>query len=364
MTSAKRQKLENAAFAASQPLFDTLRNAREQLPQQGCYLTTARDLVQTLHVGLQIDDGKNDVEKHAKYMDAIVEAWKSAADTYCDIFAQLTIITAEKPSEGRAAAVSHEDFKNMLETAQVAQTVARRYVMSKDKSRAGTPSVDTSHAVPQSKQQQEPPMHPTPTPAPKKAVKGTKYDKSGQRILWQNGELKVPMGTLGSSEKKEWFMVAKAKRREVERAKKAARQKTHSAHAPEVPPAVSEETHQPEPPIEYEDSDAVAAAVETRLKAKAEAKALKKANKKRKRESGDSFVSNDGDDASIPIPPAATESKKSEKPSKKKAKKANGASTGSPPPDAHQEAKRKTSPDAVEGGHGANAGKKRKKSKD
>ncbi|USW50375.1 hypothetical protein Slin15195_G036940 [Septoria linicola] len=337
--SAKRPKIDRvstAAFAASQPLFDTLRNARERLPDQGMHLTMAANLVQQIHVGLKIEDGNNDIERHAKYMDAIVEAWRCATDTYCEVFSHLATITAEKPEEGRRAAASHVHFEKMLESAQLAQKLAKEFTLAREKPDLPIVSPKPNLEVEVEDDRSEvdeppssslfPPSQATPTPAAKKSIPTTKYDQSGLRLLWEDGQLRVPMGTLTKAERKQWAAVQKLAGRADH--KKKISQVVKSKHANGVngvseatsPQAngVNEEAATADVKAEVNDeaTAALAAEVEARIKAKEEARAAKKAEKKRKRESGDSFVA--ADDA-----PEAIQTAISARPKKKKVKKSN-----------------------------------------
>ncbi|KAM3422535.1 hypothetical protein BST61_g36 [Cercospora zeina] len=313
--SAKRPKIDReskAAFAASQPMFDTLRNARDRLPDQGMYLTVASNLVQQLHVGLKIDDGNNHVERHAKYMDAIVEAWRCATDTYCQIFSQLTSITAEKPEEGRHAATSHADFEKMLQSAQQAQKIANEYTLAREKPDIPTASSDSNAKVKaetssssssdsnsdEPESSMFPPSQSTPTPASKT---NTKYDESRTRLLWRDGALRVPISTLTNNERKEWAIVQKrlervnAKKRVANIAKGVKANRTSNA-ADTLKEATGLQTNgvniesQTTEDAKDHNSDSYRAKLEARIKAKDEARRAKKADKKRKRESTDSFL--------------------------------------------------------------------------
>lgn len=358
--SVNRQKTSHAAFAASQPLFDTLRNARDRLPDQGMYITVATNVVQQLHVGLKIEDGTNDVERHARYMDAVVEAWRCATDMYCGIFSQLATITAEKPEEGRGAAASHAEFKMMLESAQVAQKLAQDYRLAREK--PGLPVVENEvkvdlkpeleSAVRSEEEEPKcsafPPSQPTPTPAPKKKKvnANTKYDKSGTMLLWEDGELQVPFSVLSTLEKKEYAIVRARTQRSKQKKKVAGiRNKDQNVNGTTKHSAESSTSHPAEatgastntvPEVEFEDADAMAAEVALRMKAKEDAKRAKKAEKKRKRESGDSFVH--GDDAVAHDPEAIAE-----RPKKKKAKKSDSAAETAVPENGTGSAKRKVS---------------------
>ncbi|KAF2216156.1 hypothetical protein CERZMDRAFT_93455 [Cercospora zeae-maydis SCOH1-5] len=380
--SAKRQKIDReskAAFAASQPMFDTLRNARDRLPDQGMYLTVASNLVQQLHVGLKIDDGNNHVERHARYMDAIVEAWRCATHTYCQVFSQLTSITAEKPEEGRHAATSHADFEKMLQSAQQAQKIANEYTLASEKpdiptapsnsnvkvkaDTSSSSSSDSNSDGPESSM--FPPSQPTPTPASKKSCANTKYDKSESRLLWQNGELRVPISTLTSDERKEWAVVQKrlervnAKKKIANTVKGTKFNGTSTSATPSTENAIPQTNgvkveSQTAGDAKDQDSEAYQAKLEARIKTKDEARRAKKAEKKRKRESTDSFLIDNFAELEVEQLNAGA------KPKKKKLKKSDqNSSFAEPTPALNGSAKRKGS---IEEGTG-DVGKPPKKHK-
>ena len=382
--SAKRQKIDReskAAFAASQPMFDTLRHARDRLPDQGMYLTVAANLVQQLHVGLKIDDGNNHVERHAKYMDAIVEAWRAATDTYCQIFSQLTSITADKPEEGRRAATSHADFEKMLQSAQQAQKIANEYPLAREKpdiptapsdnnikveaETSSSSSSDSNSDEPESSM--FPPSQPTPTPAPKKSYPNTKYDKSGSRLLWQSGELRVPISTLTNDERKEWAVVHKRLERMNAKKKVASIAKgakvngsSNLGTAPNgvVAPQTTGTKVKSQAAGDSKEQDLeTLKEIEARIKAKEEAKRAKKAEKKRKRESTDSFLIEN------PAELEAEQATAGATPKKKKLKHADQTTSGQPTPNQNGSAKRKGSVDEGSADGGNKPAKKHKKNK-
>ncbi|KXT15854.1 hypothetical protein AC579_10414 [Pseudocercospora musae] len=348
MSRAKRQKTESAAFAASQQLLEAVRIARDgALQSQAVNLTIAHDVVKNIHVGVQNNDGHNNIEKHVAYMDAIVESWRSATDAYCNIFARLTSITAGKPNEGISAAESHAFFQEMLETAQKAQDTAKRFTLAKERTvpeanttigRNAAETVRASESDDEIELKHKPlngaqntaefsiKSTPTVTPGKQPAQSGkVKLDKSGTRVLWEKGAKvpKVPLAMLGGDEKKEWSAEKARQKRENQkrkaheiRTKKAQQGRLQQQEQRAVPPSENH-SHSPQVPgVEYED---LSAEVDARIKAKEDAKKAKKQEKKRKRESKDSFVDPDAfqDDADEED---TIEGKHSEKPSKKKSK--------------------------------------------
>lgn len=357
MTRAKRQRLSlgrrdsTAAYAASQPLFTALRHTvSNSLPRQTSSLTTARDLVQSLHVGLQNDDNYNDQQRHAKYMDTIVEAWRSSTEAFCALFEEMVKITGEKPEEGRAAGERNGAFVSMLEAAQRARDGARAYVSQYEKQKdepepvkettvedengeetegiavgMDTDSgdeIDLAHkrpsavpekAAPRPQADAVPvqtadsrPASAVPAITPKKTTSKVKLDKSGTQVLWEKGASlpKVPFALLSNAEKKEWLKEQAKQKREKQKGKVQEIKKAHQNKDSNKAPRDTQ--------LHYED---VAAEVEARIKAKTEAKKSKKAEKKRKRDSGDSFV-NPG--AESEVGDTIEVKQVSEKPSKKR----------------------------------------------
>ncbi|KAK4505095.1 hypothetical protein PRZ48_003058 [Zasmidium cellare] len=403
MSRAKRQKIDReslAAYSASQPLFDTLRNATSKLSQQEAHLTTARDVVQTLHVKIANNDSHLALNRHNRYMDAAVKAWHSATETYCAIFEQLVTITAADPTEGKEKGQRHEEFVSLLDSAKKAEEVVKSFRGSHEISseesdeddeeeapvepaaqtngtgkRPMTTSENESEAAP-SQQSSKPTTKPAQAQKPNTLTDTTRYDKSGTKILWQEGALKVPYASLEPDEKRAWDVVKARQRRKGRKAglkaKMAAQRDQNNASTAE--PAATAQV----PGVEYED---VSAEVEARLKAKADKKASLKAKsteKKRKRESGDSFAAVDsgftnagGEEGDEPTPTVKEASK--ERPAKKKARKSQEddeakpttAGAAEPKAKATTQSKRKKTADAeadTKAGEGAGkANKKRKK---
>lgn len=406
MSRAKRQKIDReslAAYSASQPLFDTLRNATSKLSEQETHLTTARDVVQTLHVKIANNDDHLKLDRHNRYMDAAVKAWQSATETYCSIFEQLVTITAADPTEGRETGERHEEFAGLLETAKkAAETVksyaARDHSSSEESDQdqdqeeavepAAKPNGTTKRPLVASENESESgPSRQSPTAASKAPIQPFKpsvltedirYDQSGTKVLWQDGTLKVPYQSLQPDEKRAWDVIKNRSRRKgrlarLKSQKKAQQEANTTSEAPVQPQPTVEV-----PGVEYED---VSAEVEARLKAKAEKKAAQRAKateKKRKRESGDSvaavdsgFANTGGDEGVVPI--GNVEEVSIEKPAKKRAKKSQEvedeakrtkAGTANPKAQSAPSSKREKSAEAdVEVKAGGGTGKVSKKRK-
>jgi hypothetical protein len=132
----KRKRESTAAYAASQPLFDALREACEKLELQKSNLLLARDLVQSLHVKLQhvdltVGDKSSPNDNHGRYLDSTLAAWTTAIDSYRDIFAQLVSLTAAEPETGKEATDHHESFKNILRSASEAKHTVTEIVSAR-----------------------------------------------------------------------------------------------------------------------------------------------------------------------------------------------------------------------------------------
>ncbi|SMR47694.1 unnamed protein product [Zymoseptoria tritici ST99CH_3D1] len=333
--SQKIDRETTAAYAASQPLFDALRNGAANVDAQRDNLAKARDLVQQVHVKIATED----VPSHEQYMENIVEAWQSATTIFCQVFSELTSITAAEPSEGREAGKAHGQFMSMLDTAQKARDVAIAYapgsansegagkaatVESDDESEEeevvssptkAKPDTKTSTtALPKGKAKRTFEQLNTDALPPTPATDGNKLSRSDRRQSWKKAEL------------------AKKNTKEPQPEDNTDGQAAHKP-APEVTsnpqPAVKFEdfSHLVEariksklqPAVEFED---VSHLVEARIKAKAEKAAEKKKSKlktekKRKRESGDSFVAMAEEKVHEPIKTELTV----EKPKRKKSKK-------------------------------------------
>lgn len=121
----KTKRRSTAAYAASQPLFDALRNGMQRLADQRANLQVARDTVQKLHVKLPTESISTDgTDSHEKYMDGAVKAWRMATESYAEIFEALAEVTAAEPSAGRDKSEGHEAFVKMASTAREAYEAA------------------------------------------------------------------------------------------------------------------------------------------------------------------------------------------------------------------------------------------------
>ncbi|KAK4553927.1 hypothetical protein LTR86_009102 [Recurvomyces mirabilis] len=249
--ASKRQKIDRettAAYAASQSLFDALRNGAAKAGEQKLRLTRARDLVQTIHVKLVEVDKTDTAQTREQYISSLTKAWASATEAYCTIFEELCKVTEANPVEGREESKGHEQFKKMAETAAAASVAAKAHTMSESRAASesapeATPGTSRStkrsvDALDDSMMEQAPssPQQNASNHGVARTHKRTKVDHPGSSIPITTGQ---------------------------------------AQSAPSEPVAT----------IEYED---VSAEVTARLKAKADKKKAKKQERKRKRESGDS----------------------------------------------------------------------------
>lgn len=348
--SRKRQKLDNAAYAASQPLFSALRNATTtSIPAQTASLTTARDVVQSLHVEIaDTDNTHNDISRHEQYMDSAVKAWGSAVDAYCEIFTEMVKITGSEPSKGREEGSRHREFVAMLDSAKRAKDVVEEYRKTEEVAHSEersdesseievTNTKNTQNKRPQGSGASIPNgvskegshaeyQRPADAQKPSALSGNIRYDTTGKKLLWENGELKVPYLSLDLADRRAWDLIKrKAKRKSRHQALKKARATTNAgegAQADETPETAQDTTaadtqHQPDSGIGNVDYEDVSAEVERRMKAKADKKAAekaKKSEKKRKRESADSTTA-------VAVPAEAESITVTQKPTKKKAKK-------------------------------------------
>lgn len=353
MSHAKRQKIDresNAAYITSQPLFDALRSATTAVSDQKVLLETARDTVQTLHV--KVVNG--DREQHQMYIKTIVAAWMGAIETYHNIFRQLVALTAADPSEGRAATSAHGQFVAMLETAREASELAREVFHGKDQVKSDEEDdavkeesdeeekVNIKKEVESDSASDSAPAEESSKRAPMSLATGLRKrafaeDESAEEGANKTQKFNDKTSTDAQREKRA-KKNAKSKQRKA--SKKAAADSAAAAQVKPEPatdtqalssPAIKIEPAQASAPpsIEYED---VHAEVDARVKAKADKAAARKARvaeQKRKRESVDSFVKDEGDEEAViktepkfePEPPTV-KVEEVEKPKKKKAKKA------------------------------------------
>jgi hypothetical protein len=267
----KRKRESTAAYAASQPLFDALREACEKLELQKSNLLLARDLVQSLHVKLQhvdltVGDRSSSNDNHGRYLDSTLAAWTTAIDSYHDIFAQLVSLTAAEPETGKEATDDHESFKNILRSASEAKHTVTEVVSARRLSKRPTPDHKTEKV---------------------EAHKGNPDERS-ERTIRPSKVRKRKATSVKASSDDHHALQANAQPSET----------VPVATKPDDKDiGVSDSTqHHPNPAkayvkdgVKYED---VSAEVTARLQAKEERRLTekeKKEKKKRKRESGDSI---------------------------------------------------------------------------
>ncbi|KJX98077.1 hypothetical protein TI39_contig438g00015 [Zymoseptoria brevis] len=333
--SQKIDRETTAAYAASQPLFDALRNGAANIDSQRDNLTKARDAVQQVHVKVATEDAPS----HEQYMENIVEAWQSATTIFCQVFSELTSITAAEPSEGREAGKAHGQFMSMLDTAQKARDVANAYAPPGTANSEGAGKAATVES--DDEEEEEVVSPPTKAKLEIKTTTSALPNGNSKRTFEQlkTDALPPTPATNGhrparSARRRSWKKANEAaKSTEESQSKGSANGQADTKPAPEVTsnpqPAVKFEdlSHQVEariksklqPAVEFED---VSHLVEARIKAKAEKAAEKKKSKlklekKRKRESGDSFAAMAEEKDHEPIKTEVTV----EKPKRKKSKK-------------------------------------------
>lgn len=266
---AKRPVREiNAAYAASQPLFDALRKGGSRSDQSKIHLAKARDTVQKLHVKLVDTNKADDAAKHEQYVHCIVKAWTNATEIYCEIFDELCNISAADPAQGREAGARHEQFKAMAETAAAARKVAQSF---REGESASTPATkQTKIAAPKSLKRDREHSAVETAAEPKEAMSREERRRKRQK--------KRPDAAPAADE-----MAASAEPTANMKATRIAKE------ADERLPTQSETQSAAgkESAVEYED---VSAEVAARLAAKEEKRKAKQAEKKRKRDSGDSAL--------------------------------------------------------------------------
>jgi hypothetical protein len=271
-----------------------------------------------LHVKIATEDAP----RHEQYMENIVEAWKSATEVYCEVFDQLTRITAAEPSEGREAGHAHEQFMGMLNTVQKARDIAKDYALATSNAQAAANAAtgesedaggEDSGLATDSKPES-------------KTTKTTKSAPSnGKAAKRMFAEVDAPTTQPANPRK-----MSRAERRQSWKSKDTNeateqtedKQGDKEAGATITPAPVPTDTSKSQPAVEYED---VSNLVEARLKAKAERSAAKKKStmsveKKRKRDSGDSFMAAAAEEEKNPKP-VQTEAAVA-KPKRKKSKTA------------------------------------------
>ncbi|CZT18834.1 uncharacterized protein RCC_04679 [Ramularia collo-cygni] len=352
MPSSKKQKLNresNAAYITSQPLFDALRNATNAISNHKVLLQEARDTIQSIHVKLPINDG--DAEKHEACLKNIVAAWAGETQTYHEVFRQITLLTGADISQGRPAAKSHEKYMAILDTISRAQEAVDAFrslseeVEEESDEQAGEeseeeivkqePHSDSASDSPPSAKSSKSAIPPTVLPK-RPFVKDESAEEGANKVQKLNVTA-TKTAAHASHEKKQANSNARSRRKAVKKAAAdaAAAELVQSKSTLNTAASTStaskiDEAHAPAAPVvEYED---VNSEVEARVKAKAEKTAAKKARreeKKRKRESVDSFAKHEPDEGVIyddttnpePEQPVAKPELVG-KPNKKKVKKA------------------------------------------
>lgn len=143
----KTKRRANAAYAASQPLFDVLSKGMQHLDVQRANLEIARNAVQKLHVKLPSSSIADDVQDdHDTYMNGVVKAWRLATESYREIFDALADVTAADPSAGKNEREGHEAFTKMAGTARNAYDKAMDWHLTTPRSSIG-PNTHTAHAL-------------------------------------------------------------------------------------------------------------------------------------------------------------------------------------------------------------------------
>lgn len=366
---------DTAAYSASQPLFDAIRNASDHIEEQKQHLAAAKDVVQQLHVKVPNEHiGVNTVTR-ADYIECLVRGWRLVTNSYERIFAELCTLTAPDPATGREAQDDYATFKRIHESALAANTKTFRYS-------TGTPTekrkVREAHAIGDDNALE------SPTPA-KKAKVDRKVKEATTTTLMPTKrtatEATSPEPAARPSKRQRTTELSstttaqatepdsKQAKRERRRAR-AAEQKRAQASAPKTVPTTLQPTSpaahiaelEPEPQVHYED---VTAEVDARLAAKEEKKRLKRDAKKRKRDSFGSAVV----EAEVGQEQAALEARDRElaaKPAKKRSKSATGEAVRTGGVELPERGKRRgehASGDVDVGGNGAMEGEGRKKRK-
>lgn len=273
----KRAKVTHdstAAYAASQPLFDALRHATERTSEQHALLSNARDVVQQTHVKLADAISDGDANQHARYIDCAVKAWRSATESYAEIFDALAKASAAEPSEGRGAREGHESFANMANMAAEANAMAKSFVLYGEQHASNAEGV-TSQAVEangesaseESEKEEEPDQDVTMESVPSDVITQSAISKDPKQKSKEAIHKKRIEDARQKHEKKLLALRAKMKNKSTQGPSKLSK---------------VQNTNQ----VEYED---ISGEVQARLKAKEAKREAAKKEKKRKRGSGDSF---------------------------------------------------------------------------
>lgn len=337
MPPVKKQKVDRdstAAYIASQPLFDALRNATTALSEQKVHLKTARDTVQALHVKVVNDD----LMKHQSYLEQICASWASATESYGEIFHQITLITAEDASQGRPAASSHERYIAVLDSI----TTAKQSLKASHSLEEQVGDGSEEEMIEEEKIKHEPTNDSSSDSPPgvesskTRPLKRPLEEDSAEEGAGKIDDTLPTTNTNIERKKKPAKTSAKARRKALKKAaaeSAAGEQEQSHPDAPSqasasVASKIEEVDAAPVAPVvEFEDVEAV---VDARVQAKAEKYAAKKARRaeqmkqKRKRESVDSLVKDEENGETVkaePEPKSPVVEGQAEKPKKKKVKK-------------------------------------------
>lgn len=321
-STSKPDAQDTAAYAASQPLFDSIRDAISQLDQQRRNLASARDIVQQLHVKVPAEHLDGNGLKDGDYTNSLAEAWKTATESFTRIFEQLCSITGSDPATGKEAETSYAGFQALLKSAEAAKRVATGHV-SQDVGKRGKRKSETEEQdegsmeiTPRKKARSTPPESPklaaASVPASsKRAVPGPGDGQEAPRkrqrtAVEQKQEPEAAINGNSSTKRQR-------RRQSVREKQKHPNQPSAKENAPITDGAQ-------EARVQYED---VSAEVDARLKAKEDAKKAKKEAKKRKRDSlGSGIVEAEAGAENEAL--AARDRKLKEKPAKKRSKSESG----------------------------------------
>jgi len=357
-STSKPDAQDTAAYAASQPLFDAIRDAISQLDEQKRNLAGARDVVQQLHVKVPAEHLDNNALKATNYTESLVQAWKTATESFTRIFEQLCTITGPEPATGKKADNSYPGFQKLLSSAQAAKKVASNHsppaVVKQVKRKAETDGQDegSMEITPRKKARSTPPESPKPAAvsAPASSKRAVPSPGDGQDAPRKRQRIAVEQKQEPGAAVNGNNSTKRQRRRQSISAKK--RHPSQTSAKEEVP--ATNGAHEPQ--VQYED---VSAEVDARLKAKEDAKKAKKEAKKRKRDSlGSGIVEAEAGAENEAL--AARDRKLKEKPAKKRSKSESGEAVRvGAATEAGMKANRKRQADTGE----AEGRKKRKKAK-
>ena len=285
--TAKRLKVNHettAAYAASQPLFDVLRNAVTRIDEQHAHLVAARDAVQRTHI--KLDDSLPNGGNSQNYLVSITKAWRAATHSFMEVFGELANITAAVPSEGKAAREYHEGFARLAKIQSNTMRQAESWILltgeaSGSAESSAQPNEETNIEVEDEDEVTSDVLEARATESVRRIMKPEGMDNSKENIKQAARRQKVEE----ARSKHEKKMLAL-------RAKKKQGQRQTSTDQPDGPNCAANGTNgcvnDPNgAAVEYED---IHTQVEERLKAKHAKREAAKKEKKRKRDSGDSVL--------------------------------------------------------------------------